>query len=51
MKQTGIRKALGVIGDIFNPLLPGIISAGLCGAAASLIARAFAESQTTGVMS
>ena len=39
MKQTGIRKALGVIGEIFNPLLPGIISAGLCGAAASLIAQ------------
>ena len=40
MKRYRIRNALKVIGDIFIPLLPGIISAGLCGAAASLISQA-----------
>lgn len=40
MKRDRIRSALRVIGDIFTPLLPGIISAGLCGAAASLISQA-----------
>ena len=39
MKQNRIRSALRVIGDIFIPLLPGIISAGLCGGFASLIAQ------------
>lgn len=38
MRRYGIRKALRIIGDIFIPLLPGIISAGLCGGFASLIA-------------
>lgn len=39
MKRYRIRNALRVIGDIFIPLLPGIISAGLCGAAAALISQ------------
>ena len=39
MKKNRIRNALRVIGDIFLPLLPGIISAGLCGAAAALISQ------------
>ena len=39
MKKYTIRNVLRVIGDIFSPLLPGIISAGLCGAAAALIAQ------------
>ena len=40
MKRNRIRNALRVIGDIFIPLLPGIISAGLCAGFASLIAQA-----------
>lgn len=39
MKRNRIRNALRVIGDIFLPLLPGIISAGLCGAMAALISQ------------
>ena len=39
MKRNRIRNALRVIGDIFLPLLPGIISAGLCGAVAALISQ------------
>ena len=39
MKRYRIRNALRVIGEIFLPLLPGIITAGLCGAAASLISQ------------
>ena len=39
MKRYRIRNALRVIGDIFLPLLPGIISAGLCGAVAVLISQ------------
>ena len=39
MKKHSIRSALRVIGDIFIPLLPGIIAAGLCGGFASLIAQ------------
>lgn len=34
-----IKYALKIIGDIFVPLLPGIICAGLCGGFASLIAQ------------
>lgn len=37
MKRNRLRRALRVIGDIFLPLLPGIIAAGLCGGMASLI--------------
>lgn len=39
MKQDRIRGSLRIIGDIFLPLLPGIISAGLCGGVASLISQ------------
>ena len=39
MKRNRIRNPLRIIGDIFIPLLPGIISAGLCGGFASLIAQ------------
>ena len=39
MKRYRIRSGLRVIGDIFLPLPPGIISAGLCGGFASLIAQ------------
>lgn len=40
MKKHTIRNTLKIIGDIFIPLLPGIICAGLCGACASLITQA-----------
>ena len=40
MKRNGIGRALRIIGDIFIPLLPGIITAGLCGGAASLLSQA-----------
>ena len=36
MKRYRIKNILKIIGDIFVPLLPGIICAGLCGAGASL---------------
>ena len=39
MKRNSIRSALRIIGDIFIPLLPGIICAGLCGGIASLITQ------------
>ena len=39
MKKYRIRGALRTIGDIFIPLLPGIISAGLCGGFATLISQ------------
>ena len=39
MKRYRIRNALRIIGDIFLPLLPGIICAGLCGGFASLISQ------------
>ena len=39
MKRNGIGRALRIIGDIFIPLLPGIITAGLCGGAASLLSQ------------
>ena len=39
MKRNRIRSALRIIGDIFIPLLPGIICAGLCGGVASLIVQ------------
>ena len=39
MKRYRIKNILKIIGDIFVPLLPGIICAGLCGAGASLIAQ------------
>ncbi len=39
MKRYRIRNAMRVIGDIFIPLLPGIISAGLCGGVAALISQ------------
>ena len=39
MKKFTIRSALRIIGDIFIPLLPGIICAGLCGGFASLITQ------------
>ena len=40
MNKPKIRYGLRVIGDIFVPLLPGIICAGLCAGIASLIAQA-----------
>ena len=39
MKKDRLRGSLRIIGDIFLPLLPGIISAGLCGGVASLISQ------------
>ena len=39
MKRYRIRSALRIIGDIFVPMLPGIISAGLCSGFASLISQ------------
>ncbi|MBQ6365882.1 MAG: PTS glucose transporter subunit IIA [Oscillospiraceae bacterium] len=39
MKRYRIRNALKIIGEIFIPLLPGIISAGLCAGFASLISQ------------
>lgn len=40
MTRYRIKKALRIIGDIFVPLLPGIICAGLCAGLASLISQA-----------
>ena len=40
MKRNRIRRPLRIIGDIFIPLLPGLIRAGLCGGFASLISQA-----------
>lgn len=40
MNKLRIRYGLRVIGDIFVPLLPGIICAGLCAGIASLISQA-----------
>ena len=40
MNKLRIRNGLRVIGDIFVPLLPGIICAGLCAGIASLISQA-----------
>ena len=40
MKEFRIRDGLRIIGDIFVPLLPGIICAGLCAGIASLISQA-----------
>ena len=37
MKGNRLKEALKAIGDIFIPLLPGIISAGLCAGLASII--------------
>lgn len=39
MGNNRIQKALRIIGDIFVPMLPGIICAGLCGGFASLLAQ------------
>ena len=39
MKKHRIKNILKIIGDIFFPLLPGIICAGLCGGLASLITQ------------
>ncbi len=38
-KESRVRSALKMIGDIFVPLIPGIITAGLCAGLASLIAQ------------
>ncbi len=43
MKRYRIKNVLRIIGEIFIPLLPGIICAGLCGASASLIAQMVPE--------
>ena len=40
MNRLRIRHGLRIIGDIFVPLLPGIICAGLCAGIASLISQA-----------
>ena len=39
MGNNRIHKALRIVGDIFVPMLPGIICAGLCGGFASLLAQ------------
>ena len=39
-KESRVKSGLKMIGDIFVPLLPGIISAGLCAGFAALIAQA-----------
>ena len=39
MENIQIRKVLRIIGDIFIPMLPGIICAGLCGGFASLLTQ------------
>ena len=38
-KESRVRSALKMIGDIFVPLIPGILTAGLCAGLASLIAQ------------
>ena len=53
MKRYGFRNTLKnvlrIIGEIFIPLLPGIITAGLCGGFASLIAQAVPDYAVNGV--
>lgn len=49
MKRFSIKKALRVIGDIFIPLLPGIICAGLCGGFASLITQMVPNYEDSGI--
>ena len=39
MKPKGIRMVLKVIGEIFIPILPGVMAASICGALASLITQ------------
>ena len=39
-KESPLKSGLKMIGDIFVPLIPGIITAGLCAGFASLIAQA-----------
>ena len=39
MNNLRIRHGLRIIGDIFVPLIPGIICAGLCAGFASLITQ------------
>lgn len=38
-KKKSLRESFGVIGEIFEPMIPGIITAGLCSGFASLIAQ------------
>ena len=38
-KESRIRKIFKIIGDIFVPLIPGVIAAGLCAGLASLITQ------------
>ena len=38
-KENKVKSALKVFGDIFVPLIPGVIAAGLCAGIASLIAQ------------
>lgn len=49
MKRIRIRNALRIIGDIFIPLLPGIISAGLCAGFASLISQTVPDYENNNV--
>ena len=38
-KESKLKSALKIIGDIFVPLIPGVIAAGLCAGIASLISQ------------
>ena len=40
-KQSRIKAALKTVGDIFVPLIPGVIAAGICSGIAALLTQAF----------
>ena len=50
MRKHRIKRVLRIIGDIFIPLLPGIICAGLCGAAAALITQIVPDYENNNIL-
>ena len=38
-EQRGLRRAMKQLGGVFDPIIPGIITAGLCAGFASLLAQ------------
>ena len=50
-KEVRIKTGLKTVGDIFVPLIPGIITAGLCAGFASLIAQAVPDYENSKVWS
>ena len=50
-KLSFVRTALKTLGDIFVPLIPGVIASGICAGFASLIAQAVPQYQSSPVWS